>query len=162
MDNATYPQEYQEGFVIDSPGKADWACQQIKAERARTAIYVTAARENIARQQELIRQATEKCERENGYLLCLLEAYMKTVPAKETKTQKSFVLPSGKLVLKLAKVRYEHDDEALLAWCKETAPDMVRVKETPAWDAIKKQILAGGELPDGVTPVEDPESFEVE
>lgn len=148
-------------FVIDSPGKADWAIQQIKADRARRDIYVQAAKENIARQEALIREANNKCADNTGHLMYLLDQYLTMVPAKATKTQMSLALPSGKLVRKLPTVDYERDNEALLRWCQEEHPEFVRTKAEPAWAEIKNFILESGDLPDGVSPVEKPANFDI-
>ena len=159
--NEQYEDLEQNGFVIDSPGKADWAVRQIKEERARRDIYTQAAREDIDRLTRLIDEASEACGRKTSYLLARLDQYLDTVPAEDAKTQVSLKLPSGKLVRKKPVVAYERDSDALLAWCKEKNPEFVRTKEEPDWAAVKLYVQATGDIPDGVTPVETPARFDV-
>ena len=52
------------------------------------------------------------------------------VPHKVTKTQESYALPSGKLVLKEQKPEWVHDDTQLLPWVKANLPEMIRTKES--------------------------------
>ena len=149
-------------FVIDSPGKADWAVRKIKEERSRRDIYVAAARSGIDTLREKIRLAGEMCDGKTGYLLAQLDTYLDTTPAKATKTQISLSLPSGKLVRKLPSTDYERDDAKLLAWCRDNGlDDLVRVREEPAWVDVKRYIRDTGEIPDGVTPVERRAEFDV-
>ena len=50
-----------------------------------------------------------------------LRAYFDSLETKKkTKTQISYELPSGKLVLKHQEPKYETDDEALVPWLKAT------------------------------------------
>lgn len=69
-----------------------------------------------------------------------LRAYFDMVPTKNTKTQRSYELPGGKLVLKNQEPKYEKADEtALVAWLKQNKMDgMVKVEETANWAEMKK------------------------
>ena len=76
-----------------------------------------------------------------------LRAYLDMVPAKHTKTQTSYELPSGKLVLKDQGPKYEQKDEELVPWLKQNGlADLVKVKESANWAELKKQLK---ETPDG-------------
>lgn len=75
-----------------------------------------------------------------------LRAYFEMVPKKTTKTQQSYELPSGKLVLKAQEPAYELDDNDLLPWLKKSLPELVKVKETADWANLKKQLKV---TPDG-------------
>lgn len=88
--------------------------------------------------------------------------YFNTIPHKETATQESYSLPSGKLVLTKPTIDYDRDEAELLPWAKKTNDkDFVRRTEAPAWDVIKKHIRETGEIPDGVIPIEKPGEFKV-
>jgi hypothetical protein len=69
-----------------------------------------------------------------------LRAYFDMVPTKNTKTQRSYELPGGKLVLKDQEPKYEKADEAaVVAWLKQNKMDsMVKVEETANWAEMKK------------------------
>ena len=101
-----------------------------------------------------------------------LEQYFATVPRKETKTQQSYKLPSGKLVRKAPRVTYKTDDQALVEWLKARGyTDYIKTTETPRWGDYKpKTQVVGGEVVDidtgeivtGVQVVMAPEEFRVE
>ncbi|MBR4352666.1 MAG: host-nuclease inhibitor Gam family protein [Bacteroidales bacterium] len=69
-----------------------------------------------------------------------LRAYFDMVPTKNTKTQRSYELPGGKLVLKNQEPEFEKADEAaVVGWLKKNKMnDMIKVKETANWDEMKK------------------------
>lgn len=80
-----------------------------------------------------------------------LRAYFETVPKKETKTQQSYELPSGKLVLKHQEPEYSREDEKLVDWLKKNErADLVKVKESPDWAGLKKELQIS---PDGASMV---------
>ena len=85
----------QEDFVIDSPGKADWAIRKIKEREAQRDLYISACQETIAEFQQKIQSEKERCESDNANLINLLADYMNTVPVRKTKTQEAFDLPSA-------------------------------------------------------------------
>ena len=99
-----------------------------------------------------------------------LNEYFRTVERKETKTQESYQLLSGKLVFKKPTQKMEQNEDALLEWCKTYAPEYVITKESVAWGQIKKCMqIAGdavvysatGEIVSGVTISETEGSFDV-
>ena len=49
----------------------------------------------------------------------------------------------------------------MTAWLDQHRPDLIKVTRSPMWGEVKKTILDTGELPDGVTPEETAEKFEV-
>lgn len=80
-----------------------------------------------------------------------LRAYLDMVPAKRTKTQISYELPGGKLVLKFQAPEYERDDAALVPWLKKNGmAELVKVKESANWAELKKTLKEG---PDGGTMI---------
>lgn len=162
--------EQSESFVIDNHEKADWAIRKIKEERERRDIYKTVADSEIERLKQKKAEADTKCDQRTSGLLSALNAYLDTVPAKETKTQRAFELPSGKIVRKLAAMDYDFDDAELLDYLRTDAPEYVKVTEKPAWGEFKKdlQIVGGvvirkstGVLVEQIHAVEKPESVEV-
>lgn len=71
-----------------------------------------------------------------------LRAYFDLVPTKNTKTQRSYELPGGKLVLKDQEPEYEKTDEdAVVGWLKRTGnTGMIKTKETANWAEMKKAL----------------------
>lgn len=100
-----------------------------------------------------------------------LQAYLEMVPAaKRTKTQVSYELPGGKLVLKAQAPEYERDDAELVPWLKNNGlTDLVKVKESANWAELKKtlkegpdgtcMITADGEIVPGVKVEQRPPKF---
>lgn len=71
-----------------------------------------------------------------------LRAFFNTVKSKETKTQRSYSLLSGKLVMKKASRKIVHDEEELLEWAEQFATSYVEVKEVKKlkWAEFKKDL----------------------
>lgn len=157
-------------FVIESDEMAEWALKKVlaaKKEKERLSALIDAERKALDRMQEEIDQ---RYENDTSYLIFKLNEYFKTVEHKETKTQESYQLLSGKLVFKKPTQKMEQNEEALLEWCKANAPEYVVTKQSVAWGQIKKNMqIAGdsviygatGEIVSGVTITETDGSFDV-
>lgn len=132
-------------FTIDSDETAEWALKKVlaaKKEKERLTALIDAERERLDRQQEVIDQ---RYENDTSYLLFLLGEYFKTVEHKETKTQESYQLLSGKLVFKKPTQKLEQDKGELLKWCQVNAPEYVRTEQSVEWGQIKKCMRIVGE-----------------
>ena len=100
-----------------------------------------------------------------------LRSYLDMVPAKTTKTQISYDLPGGKLVLKVQAPEYERDEDALVPWLKGNGmTEMVKVKESANWAELKKTLKEGpdgtmitvdGEIVPGIKVIEREPKFTV-
>lgn len=137
--------EEAEGFEITDDSTAEWALKKILAarrERERLTDLVKAEKEELDRHQE---QIEKRYEQETAYLLVKLGEYFDTVEHKKTKTQETYQLLSGKLIFKKPTQEMKPDEEALLKWCKENAPDFVQVKESVKWGEFKKRLMLSGE-----------------
>ena len=157
-------------FTIDSDEKAEWALKKVlaaKKEKERLTALVNAERESLDRAQENI---DARYENETSYLLYKLGEFFKTVEHKETKTQESYQLLSGKLVFKKPTQKLEQQKEALLEWCKENAPEYVKTEQSVEWGQIKKCMKivgdsviydATGEIVQGVALAEVAGAFDV-
>lgn len=76
-----------------------------------------------------------------------LRDYLQMVPVKKTKTQISYELPGGKLVLKEQGPKFDTKDEELVPWLKKNGlTELVKVKEEANWAELKKTLTLG---PDG-------------
>lgn len=162
MSEAKMMQEWEdeisEGFHITDDGGAAWAVRKIREadEELDSLIRWYQSRIEIAKAK---RDAT--VERMTAYL----RDYADMVPMRETKMQKSYPIPGGKLVLKKATTKLEHDDETILRVLKDQGrDDMIKrqVVERVDWMSLKKELLETGEIFEGVTTVEVPEIFIVQ
>lgn len=156
--------ETTEPFTITDDLSADWAARKI-AEKRRDLERLR------AHYDAQLRAAEEATERDCAYFERLLYDYFAQCPAKRTKTQASYALPSAKLVLKAPSLQYERDESKLSAYLKATHPELVKVVEKPDWADFKKLLKVQddgacvdaetGEVIDGVRASMSAERFEV-
>ncbi len=144
-----------EKFEVKDDLTAKWAADKIREKKAELA--------QLKRWYDAQYASAEaRTTSEIGYLEGLLFEYFQQVPRRKTKTGiEKYKFPGGELVLTPAKVTYKHDDTALTAWLDQHRPDLIKVSKSPMWSEVKKAILDTGEIPDGVTPEEVAEKFEV-
>ena len=161
--------EEEQHFMVDDDQKAEWCIRKIAEARKEMMDWI----EFYVAQTDKVK---DKCERRIQFFQAMLEKYFYTVPHKQAKTQSSYQLPSGKLIMKAQGPDYERDEAQLLPWVKTNAPEMVKVKESVDWSGLKKsletadglQIVDGhvitpdGEILPGVNVVERPNIFKVE
>ena len=163
------PEEEEEELEQDVPVLDDLDAEYLMG-RIRDAIRQYEKMEAwYARQLEKAKQVRDKTV---TWAEANLRAYFDSLETKKkTKTQISYELPSGKLVLKHQEPKYETDDEALVPWLKTTWPELVKVKESSDWANLKKQlaispdgksmITPDGEVVPGVTVTQREDKFTV-
>lgn len=171
-----YEERDQEGapapWRIADDGAADWAVRKIAEERAEPARIRELAETEIERIEAKLAAAEKRCENGTKFLTSKLSEYFKTVPHKATKTKESYRLLSGTLTMKIGGVQMKQDDEALLAFLKQSGnDDMIQTVEKPRWGEYKKRLaIQGGqvvdtetgELVEGVSVIEKPNVFSVD
>ena len=155
---------YEGVFVIDSDAKASWALDKIKEARADCDRWV----KWYAEQSKAIKEQTDF---NTATLERMLAEYFAGVPHKKTKTQESYALPGGKLVMKTQNPEYKRDDATVIAWAKANGFEQyVKTKEVLDWAGLKavteafngQLVTEDGEIVPGVEVVERPEKFIVE
>ena len=145
------PEEQQEGFKIDSDSKAEWAVKRIKeAEREQNRLLALVDEERAeldVREKEILDNYAKKTDG----LKALLEEYLRAQYAKEeareTNTQITYQLLSGKLVYKKSGLELKQNEDVLVNWCKEHLPDAIKVTYKPKWAEIKKNIKVVDGIP---------------
>lgn len=145
------PEEQQDGFKIDSDSKAEWAVKRIKeAEREQNRLLALVDEERAeldVREKEILDNYAKKTDG----LKALLEEYLRAQYAKEeareTNTQITYQLLSGKLVYKKSSLELKQNADVLVNWCKEHLPDAIKVTYTPKWAEIKKNIKVVDGIP---------------
>lgn len=160
-----------EGFSIKDDRTAEWALKKIREAKDEADRIAADCEDEISYYQAVQTAAEKKYESSTGFLKGKLLEYFGSVNHQETKTQESYKLPSGQLVMKKARLGLEHDDEKLIGFMKANGyGEYVKVTEKPAWEDFKKTLTVvdgavinkeTGEVIEGVTVVEKPESFEV-
>jgi phage host-nuclease inhibitor protein Gam len=153
-----------EGFVIDTDAKAEWALQKIREARTDRDRWVKWYKEKID-------EITAQTDFDTMNLERMLAEYFATVPHKVTKTQESYKLPGGKLVMKTQNPEFKRDDKAIIDWVKANGmPQFVKVKEELAWQELKDAtavfeghiVTEDGEIIPGVEVVNRDAKFIVE
>ena len=156
--------ENNEGFVIDTDAKAGWALDKIREARADRDRWVKWYEEKIAEIKAQTDFDTMNLER-------MLAEYFANVPHKKTKTQESYALPGGKLVLKKQQPEYKRDDSRVIAWLKENGNNQyIKVEEKLDWAGLKavtgvfdgNVVDENGEIIPGIEVIEREEKFTVE
>lgn len=154
MEEMILQSEYQ-GFAITDDAKAEWALKKIREAEADKQMWADYYAEQL-------KKITNAANNTIEYMTHLLYGYFETVPHSRTKGgQEKYKLPSGELIRHPAEIEYERDEDALLQWCRNNAPELIKTKESVNWSELKKRIAAEGLIPDGVEIAEKPEEFKV-
>ena len=118
-------------FIIDTDAKAEWALKKIAEARSDRDAWVKWYEEKIEQIKAQTDFDTLNLER-------MLADYFATVPHKKTKTQESYTLPGGKLILKVQNPEYKRDDKKVIEWLKQNnGGQYIKVKEEHAWEDLK-------------------------
>ena len=154
----------EDAFVIDTDDKANWAIRKIKEARADRDSWVKWYEDKIAEIKAQTDFNTMNLER-------MLADYFATLPHKKTKTQESYPLKDGKLILKTQNPEYKRDDKAVIAWLKENnGVQFIKTKEELDWAGLKATtgvvgntvVNEDGEIIPGIEVVEREAKFIVE
>lgn len=153
-----------ESFVIDTDAKAQWALDKIREARTDRDAWVKWYTDKISEIEAQTDFNTMNLER-------MLAEYFATVPHKKTKTQESYPLKGGKLVLKTQNPEYKREDATVIDWLKKNKmTEFVKVKEELDWAGLKGATTAlngnivteDGEIIPGVSVIERDAKFVVE
>ena len=153
-----------DGFVIDTDAKAEWAIKRVAQMRADRDKWVEWYKAKI-------KEITEQTDFDTMNLERMLADYFATVPHKVTKTQETYKLPSGKLVLKTQNPEYKRDDKTVIEWVKANGmPQFVKTKEELDWSGLKDAtavfdghvVTEDGEIIPGIDVVNREAKFIVE
>ena len=146
-------EESDTGFSIVSDLQAEWTLKKIKKaaeERDRLVELANKEIEELTKQIEVFEQ---RYKSDTGFLQSKLFEYFTKVEHKETKTQETYKLLSGSLVLKKPATKIKRpDDDRLLGILKEIDPleQYVETIQKPKWAEFKKtlKLLDNGQIVD--------------
>lgn len=172
-DDGQEAAQEKKAFVIDDDNKADWAIRKIDEEKQEFNRIRELAEEQTARIEQKVEAAERRFNQRTSYLRSLLGSYFMQVPHRKTKTQESYRLLSGSLVLKLPKVKPVYEEDELVKYLKESGmPDYIKMEEKARWGELKKLldlsqgkhpvIKDTGELVECIRVEETPAEFKVE
>ena len=153
-----------EGFTIDTDEKAKWALDKIREARKDRDFW-------LQWYEDKITQIKEQTDFNTAVLERKLMEYFHTVPHKKTKTQESYPLPGGKLILKTQNPEYKRDDKKVIEWLKANKGEQyVKVKEELDWASLKAVtasfeghiVTEDGEIIPGIDVIDREPKFTVE
>lgn len=173
-------EEEKETWKIENDLSADWCLDKIREIQAEYNRFELVAKEKIYQLEMALTREREKMEREAGFFEFKLQEYFISIEvnAKETKTQKSYKLPSGVLKLKKATMFFDYDKNKMLEYVEENWDEAwqeqyIKTVKEFKWADFKKTIEikdnkiidkeTGKEIKiDGLGIDEKPEVFSVE
>lgn len=140
-------------FSIDDDNVADWALRKIAEEQAELERLTSLAKQQIEELQLKVKHLEEVTERKTSFLKGCLSEYFRTVPHKSTKTQESYKLLSGSLVMKLGSHKMVKDDAELVEYFhKNNMQEYIKTEEKPMWADFKKNLsIVDGKVIDNTT-----------
>ena len=134
-------------WTIENDEIADWALRKIREMEDECNRLNETRKKIIETYLDAIREEEEKTERRTEHLRWHLRRYFQQVPHKATKTQESYRLPSGSLVMKQLPPQYERDDETVTEWLRNEEMDSyLDTRTSIRWADLKRCTTA---LPDG-------------
>lgn len=153
-----------DGFHVTDDKAAEWCMKKINEAETDRAMW----KAHYEAQMEKVNKAADESI---AYFTGKLEEYFATVPHKATKTQESYTLPGGKLVLKQQQPKFETDDDKLVPWLEANGrTGLVKIKKSADWATLKKSlnfvgenaVTVDGEIVPGVKVEQRPNVFKVE
>lgn len=153
-----------DGFHVTDDKAAEWCMKKIREAETDRAMW----KAHYEAQMEKVNKAADESI---AYFTGKLEEYFATVPHKATKTQESYTLPGGKLVLKQQQPKFETDDDKLVPWLEANGrTGLVKIKKSADWSTLKKSlnfvgenaVTVDGEIVPGVKVEQRPNVFKVE
>lgn len=139
IDEAIEGREQNGDFIVDTDEKAEWALKKIAQEKLECERMKAVCEQMIENYKRKIEEAKTRYESKTSYLKGMLQRYMETVKTKDSKMQKTYALPSGKLKIKFQKPEYVRDDKKILLWAKNNGyKDFIRTEEKLQWGEFKK------------------------
>ena len=153
-----------DGFHVTDDKAAQWCMQKIMEAETDRAMW----KAHYEAQMEKVNKAADESI---AYFTGKLEEYFATVPHKATKTQESYTLPGGKLVLKQQQPKFKTDDDKLVPWLEANGrTGLVKIKKSADWATLKKSlnfvgenaVTVDGEIVPGVKVEQRPDVFKVE
>ena len=164
----------RERFTVDNDMKAEWVLtkiRHIRGDQQKQRDELTRQMQFYKDQMEAIdKQAYSEVEFFESMLIPYFADRMEGGFTKSTKTQTTYKLPTGKLVMRKPQPTYERNESELLPWIKANRPDLVKVVESTNWAELKKTVKVmgdsvvteDGEIVPGVKVTEQEQKFEVE
>lgn len=148
-------EQVKERFRITDLGQATWALRKIRHEQKQINEVKRVAQEEIQRIEDWAEDAVKSHERQIEFFKSLLTEYHFNI-LKRDERRKTIKLPGGRLTARRLPAKYAYDDDKLLGWLEEHAPELVRVKKEPDKSELRKR----GQVVDGMLVLDTGEAVE--
>ena len=154
----------EEEIQVRSTIEAKWQFEQRKK-------IIEDRDELIAYYEDQIAKVKADADYKLGFIDRALFAFFQTVEHKKTKTQESWSIPAGKLILKKQAPEFKRDEKAVIDWLKQNdGSQYVKTVESLDWANLKKDTTVvgntivnnDGEIIPGVEVIEREDKFVVE
>lgn len=131
-----------EGFVVDTDQKADWAIRKLAAVRKKQTENEAIFNAEVTRITEWLSTVNTALQRDALYFEAVLRPYALT---QRTEGRKSITLPHGtiKTTAGLPKIEFK-DESAFIEWAKANDPTLLKVKTDIDKTAVKALITEEG------------------
>lgn len=154
-------------FVVDNLDKAEWAVRKIASYEAAKREARDLADKRFGQIEEWLDSEIATSDKQIEYLSELVRPFAEA--RLNGAKKRSLKLPCGTIGFRKAQPKFDFDNDKLLPWAKENAPEQVETKESVKWGELKKTlafeqgkaITKDGEIVPGVMVAEQPDSFYV-
>lgn len=137
--------EEKETWKVQDDLSADWCLDKIREAEAEYNRFEMVAKSKIAQVQDALQREQNRMNDTTSFFKSKLREYLENVKAKETKTQKTYSLPSGTLKLKKSKIDFDYNKDLLLEEAKKSQmTDLIKIKEEFNWSEFKKKLDING------------------
>ena len=131
-----------EGFVVDTDQKADWAIRKLAVVRKKQAENQAIYDAEVQRITEWLSTVNTALQRDALYFEAVLRPYALT---QRTEGRKSITLPHGTIKTTAGQPKVEFKDEAaFIEWAKTNDPTLLKVKTDIDKTAVKALITEEG------------------
>ena len=131
-----------EGFVVDTDQKADWAIRKLAVVRKKQAENQAIYDAEVQRITEWLSAVNTALQRDALYFEAVLRPYALT---QRTEGRKSITLPHGTIKTTAGQPKIEFKDEsAFIEWAKTNDPTLLKVKTDIDKTAVKALITEEG------------------
>lgn len=139
-------EDQKETWKIENDNVASWVLDKVRDRKEDFERFERVALEKMEQIKMALEQEKKKYENETSFFIAKLQEYSQSVKMKETKTQKTYALPGGKLVMKNDKHDFKVDKEKVLNaiiendFFTDTYIKEVHTKDL-AWGDLKKNLI---------------------
>lgn len=137
--------ELMQGRPIMSDIEADELIEQLKKINDVRERITSIADQKIKEIANKLERQLDTLKNQEEFIKSQLRAYTLGLNMKETKTQKTYQLLSGKIVIKKPIVKLQHDDTKILSWARENGREYIKTVEKLDWTALKNNLDIKGD-----------------